>query len=421
MFDFLRQKIPENFFLWRFFSATKAFFAALFYGFPAQKLKIIGVTGTDGKTTTTQMLAHLLRKNGKRVLSISTAEIKMNDKILTADKRTTPSPWNLQKWLAKAAKKNIEVVILEVSSHAIAQNRIFGISFEVSVLTNISPEHLDYHKTLSEYANTKKNLFTRFLRKKGTAVLNIDDDFGHQWAKKLPKVKTYSQKNPKADLFVEKISPTSNGICFFVNGKKVFMPIFGQFNAENAAAAILGAECFELSREKMLIDLGFFRGVPGRMEKISTNTDFDVFLNFALTPLALEKMIKSLREMKKRIILVFGMCGTHPDPHIRAEMGRVSSMADVIIVTDDEPYFENPQKIRREILIGAQKNLSDEDFSEKFLEIADRRAAIETALQKAGKNDVVVVNGMGHLSSRNINGKEISWSDRKIILNILNQ
>ncbi len=420
MITFLRNALPQDSFIRRWYSLVNAFFAALFFGFPSRNLIVIGVTGTDGKTTTTEMIAHLLRKNGEKILSLSTTEVRMDNEILMTDKRTTPSPWNLQKWIWQAKKKGIKTVVLEVSSHALSQNRIFGISFHVAVLTNITPEHLDYHGDLEQYALAKKRLFTKFLKKRGDVIFNVDDDFGKKWAAEFPYAKTYSLKKFTVDFWAKNPRPAEKGIVFEVGGRLIFMPLFGTFNAANAAAAVLAVESLGFSRNKLLIDLAFFEGVSGRMEKIDTDQKFSVFLDFAMSPGAMTKVLESARKMGGKIIFIFGSPGTHPDPTVRAEMGFISALgADFTIVTDDEPYFSDPTEIRQQILSGAKKALSEEEFTQKVLERGDRRVAIETAFQRASEGDSVIISGMGHLTTRNIGGVETPWSDKKIVQEIL--
>ncbi len=434
MLGFLRTIIPQHSFVRRWFSTANAICAACYYGFPARNLKVIGVTGTDGKTTTTEMIAHLLRSADKTVVSISTAQHRLGDSILSGDKRTTPSPWRLQWLLREAVRQHIEFAVLEVSSHAIAQRRIFGIRFDIAVFTNLSPEHLDYHKTMENYANTKKRLFTKLLKKSGTAVLNLDSEYGKSWEHELTtqqhSVASFSlDPASKATRIGSEVAQREGGIAFFVKKSvgdslgKIFLPMFGKFNVENALAAISAAEQAGVGFDAAANALAHFGGVSGRMERIIAGQDFAVFVDFAVTPGAFAKLLRSAREMvqDKRVIVVFGGAGNHPDPDARESLGRTAAKyADVIIVTDDEPYHEPPETIREQILAGVRYELSAEaELDKTVTEIPDRQTAIETALQMAASGDVILVTGMGHLDTRNIGGVETPWNDKQVIQSIL--
>lgn len=466
MLSTLRKNIPEHFFLRRWYSIAKGYLAALCFGFSKYSFSIIGVTGTDGKTTTVEMITHILQSAGKKVLKISTVETALDGEILPSTKRTTPSPWMLRKLLKKATEAKVDAVVLEVSSHAISQKRIFGIGFDVAAITNITPEHLDYYGTMTAYANAKQELFTKYLKKNGTAVLNADDPTTSTWADTLKAqgktVKSYSflatedaenepskhrPKHVTASCKGHSLLETSEGVgCFlqqsplFERGlgdssgpqaqnspsqggreHKLFLPVMGAFNAYNATAALLAAEAVGISFEKSIEAMQSFHGTPGRMEQIEKGQDFQVFLDFAFTENAFRSLLETAKNITKgKVILVFGSPGSHPDVEVRRQSGVIAARyADIVIVTDDEPYLEYAPNIRKHLLEGAQKELGDEAFAERVREIADRKAAIETALQLAHTGDTVIISGMGHLTSRNIGGTEIPWSDREVIENVL--
>ncbi len=427
MISFLRKSIPQNFFLRRWYSIMHSYMAAIYYGFPGKNMIAIGITGTDGKTTTTELIAHILRKADKKVLSITTAQIQIDQQNLPISKRTTPSPWVLQKLLRQAASRGIDYLVIEVSSHALSQKRIFGLKFQASVLTNITREHLDYHNSLKQYQLTKKRLFTHYLSPNGGAVLNADDPAGRAWshdfAKKGIQVMSYGiEKRSKDNWNAEEIINKSWGTEFTIHDnihnsyKKIELPMYGLFNVSNALAAIQASTLVGIDINECVKNIKTFPGISGRMEKIEMGQDFLVFVDFAITPGAFEKLLKTAKKLakNKEIILVFGSPGTHPDKKTRQEIGEVAAnQADTIIITDDEPYFENPNHIRLQILEGAQK--SKKASQKHILEIPDRRQAIISALKKAKKGDVVIISGMGHLKQRNINGKEINWNDAQVI------
>lgn len=427
MISLLRNFLSEDHFLRRWYSAGHGILATFFFGFPASSLHIIGVTGTDGKTTTVEMIAHILRHSGEKVLSLSTAQVVLGETKMKSTKRTTPSPWYLQKIFRRAKREGVTHVVLEVSSHALSQRRVFAIPLDVAVLTNITPEHLDYHRTLENYADAKRLLFFRHLRKTGTAVLNFDDPIGRKWASEFSQrhsVLTFSEQgDPHANFYAESFTETEKGISFTtVCSTKHFptmLPVFGRFNVSNALSALCSTRAVGVS-EKMGRDaLSSFLTVPGRMQKISSNADFSVFIDFALTPGSLEKMLLSARNMVKddgSLTLVFGLCGSHKDIQKRRLLGKTAAQyADTIIVTDDEPYYEKPEVIRQHILKGAQEEDPDALSSGKVQEIPDREKAIFEAIAHAKTGDVLVVAGMGHLTTRNVSGEEIPWSDTEVI------
>jgi UDP-N-acetylmuramoyl-L-alanyl-D-glutamate--2,6-diaminopimelate ligase len=433
MGEYLRKTIPENFFLRRWYSVVRSTMAAMYYGFPAKELQVIAVTGTDGKTTTTSMIAHILRKCNKKILTITTAEIRMGQFVIPVDKRTTPDAWMLQRFFKEAVKQNIEIVVLEVSSHALVQGRIFGVGVDSAVLTNITPEHLDYHRTFVGYQLAKKKLFKDYLKPNGAVILNLDDQSGRAWSREFlakgKKVYTYSAKgDARATRAAEEITYHDKGVEFLLHDKnkecneRVFVPVFGSFNVANALAAILAVRPVGIYCPEAAVAMKDFPGIAGRMERISVGQDFTVFVDFALTPGAFTKMLASARRMAKRhkLIVVFGSPGSHPDPEVRKEIGRiVANEADLAIVTDDETYYQNPKQIRSQLLDGAFAALGEAAFVEKVKEIGDRQRAIEFAISSAVKGDVVVISGMGHLTTRNMGGTETSWSDIEVVKSLL--
>lgn len=433
MFSLLRRLVPQHSFLRKGYSHLSAVVSVFCAGFPARGFAIIAITGTDGKTTVTEMTAHILRFCGKPLLSISTAAIVLGRERLPSTKRTTPSPRMLATLFRKARKSGASTAVLEVSSHALSQGRIFGIQPRVAVLTNITPEHLDYYGTLDTYRLAKKKLFCRALGKSGTAVINLDDPVGPDWAEELTKngksVIGYSRSSAAgADLLAEAIEVTSSGIRFTIadarNAEKVpaYLPIAGEYNVQNALAAIAAARAMGCSLRQAVEALRLFTGVAGRMQPIANTEGLQVFVDFALTPAALKSALESAKTLagSQRVVVVFGSAGNHPDSVVRQETGRIAaSLADITIITDDEPYFEDPASIRVQILLGARAAFSAELSAERILEIADRREAIIYAIKTAKKGDVVLVTGMGHLKSRNISGQEMPWSDIDIITEAL--
>lgn len=430
---FLRKIIPQNSWIRRWYSICNGYLAAIVYGNPAKHMICIGVTGTDGKTTTTELIAHILRKAGKPVLSISTTRVQMNRQLFPTDKRTTPSPWKVQKLLREAVRNGVDYMVMEVSSHALCQARIQGILFDVAVFTNITPEHLDYHVTFVDYQLAKKKLFTTYLKtERGISILNSEDPCGRAWSREFrkqgKKVLTYSTK-PHEEHFsswnAHNINPDEKGIGFEIadhqcgKTEQVHLPMRGIFNVSNAIAAMQGAYCLGIDIADSSRFLQNFSGIPGRMEEVSMGQEFFVFVDFAVTPGAFAKLLNTAKKIAgyNQVIIVLGSPGSHPDPGVRKQIGViVATHAHQIIITDDEPYFENPAHIRSQILNGAREVIgNDQDFENRVQDISDRKAAIKTAISLAQKGDVVIVAGMGHLQSRNIAGNEVKWSDVDIV------
>lgn len=422
MIDFLRKNLPDNVFFRRWFSLFKASLAAVIYGFPARKIKIIGITGTDGKTTTTEMLFHILKKVGIKVAKISSVKFSIhNETWENRTKRTTVSPFLMQWFLRKCVKEKIEYAVIEVSSHSLAQKRVWGIDFDGAILTNVSHEHLDYHGTIDKLRDAKKVLFTEFLNKNGVAIINGDDEVAKIWKEEIPQIRTFSFKNKKADYFGENFKDTNKGLEFTIGKTKFTAEVLGNFNAENLLGAISCLLEFKIDRNKIAEAAKDFSGIPGRLENLDFGQDFQVFVDFALTPQAFEKVLSFLKKRTNgNLITVFGAAGDH-DKTKRPQLGMIAKKyANSIILTDDETYTEDPQQIRDDIRKGIFENkdevreISLEDKS--FFEIPNRKTAIETAIQIANSGDIVIVSGMGALLNRNMGGVETPWSDKQIIM-----
>lgn len=435
MLKFLRKIIsPENpiRLLWH---KSKAVLAAFINGFPAKKMVCIGITGTNGKTTTTHMVEHILRSAGKRVAMMSTVEFKINGlSTPNESKKTTMSPFLTQKFLKKCVRQNVQYVVIEASSHALHQHRLWGIPFSISAITNITHEHLDYHKTMQKYAMAKKILFQEVNRTCARAlspaitkiphqramVLNADDEFYREFAK-IHCPTRYVFGRTTGNIRARHISSSKSGSSFTLqNGAqsaKVELKVPGAFNIENALAAAGATLACEILISKIGRGLSTFPGVPGRMEAIKSPRGFEVLVDFALTPDALEKLYKTLRRTNtNRIIGIIGSCGDR-DQEKRPIMGRiVAEHSDVTIVTDEEPYSEDPMVIMQAILEGALQIKKTEDDLHL---IEDRYAAIEFAVQNAEQGDIIVLTGMGSLPTRTLNTGPIDWDEREVVREII--
>ncbi len=435
MLNYLRKKISPDNPIRLFWHKTKAVVAAVKYGFPGKKMVCIGVTGTNGKTTTVHMIEHILRSSGKKVGMLSTVQFSMKGKVTpNKSKKTTMSPFLTQKFLKRCLKNKCEYVVIEASSHALHQSRLWGIPFSISALTNITHEHLDYHRTMERYKDAKKILFNivsktchRHLLKelneiphKQAMILNTTDTFFKEFDEiTCPTKITYG--------FDEGYVRAHHMICSKFGSKfalhhgpdeiGIELKIPGSFNVENALAATGVALACKVSPDDIKRGLESFEGVPGRMESIKSPKGFEVLVDFALTPDSLEKLYKTLRETKpNRIIGIIGSCGDR-DQKKRPIMGKiVAENTDVTIVTDEEPYSENPMDIMKAILEGAKKV---KKLEEGLHLIEDRYKAIEFAVQNAQEGDIIVVTGMGNLPTRTLNSGPTEWDEREIVKEII--
>lgn len=366
-----------------------AFAACIYYGFPGKKLTIIGVTGTDGKTTTTSLIYHILSTNGYPISMISTvAAVIHGISHDTGFHVTNPAPFALQKFLAEAVRKGDEYLVLEVTSHGIDQNRIWGIPFAVGVMTNVSHEHLDYHKTYEKYVATK----VRLLNKANVAIVNADDQ-------SLTLVKKFLH---------------NKNVLFY--SKEVIREItvpnhfLGGYNAYNSAAAFLACQQVGLSQDKIEKSLNTFVFPKGRGE-IVYDKEFTIMIDFAHTPHSFEVLLPELKEEAQgRLIHVFGSAGNR-DKSKRPLMGKVASLHDdVIILTSEDPRGENPEHIMDMIESGMEKKKKL-----KVLRVVDRKKAIEKAIVMARKGDYIVTTGKAHETSMNYGKGEEQWDEFAVI------
>lgn len=374
----------------------QGFLAWLVFGIWRKKIHIIGVTGTDGKTTTSTMIYHLLKHAGKKVALISTVAAYVGDQeIDTGFHVTTPSPFALQKLLSKTAKQGYEFVVLEATSHGIHQFRLLGIQPEIAVLTNITHEHLDYHGTYEEYAKTKAS----FLARAKVAIINKHD-------RSESFVKNFL-RNKETRVMSYDIKSCDSTLRSFI-----LKAIAEPYNRENALAAVTACMALNISMDVCIKALQSFKGVVGRMQEITNDRGITVIVDFAHTPNALERALISLRprvKQGKKLIAVFGCAGLR-DHFKRPAMGRIASeLADMAVFTAEDPRVEDVNVIIRQMKEGIIKSWGH------MHEIADRREAINFAINTlAKKGDVVGIFGKGHERSMNLDGKhEIPWSDQE--------
>jgi len=369
----------------------------LYFDFPSKTLTVIAVTGTDGKTTTVNMIFHALQNSDKKVSMVSSVGASIGGKILdTGFHVSTPSPFQVQKLLSQANKAGSEYFILEATSHGLDQNRLAFVKINTAVLTNITSEHLDYHKTWQNYANAKAKLFKNV----NFSVLNMDDTKSYEFIRKRAEgtILTYS-KSQKSNVNLEN-TPIS-------------IKIAGDFNISNALASASSMICLGLSKPKILKALHSFAGVPGRMQEVSLGQKFTAIVDFAHTPNALESILSTLKQQypKSKIISVFGVAGER-DKSKRFNMGAVSAkFSDITIITSEDPRDESPESIAKDIEKGLLKH-SKKINADYFIE-TDRSTAIGLAVKLAKSGDVVGFFGKGHEKSMCIGEKEYPYDEVK--------
>lgn len=392
--------------------------ASKFYDYPSKRLRLIGVTGTNGKTTVSYLIDSILRNDGFKVGVIGTISYRYNDCILPAP-QTTPESLDLQYLLRDMVDNDVDYCILEASSHSLELQRLVGCEFHTAIFTNLGQDHLDFHKNQDIYFEAKAKLFREYPIKIG--IINIDDPYSKRLLENLPgRVMTYSV-NKRSDVIAEDIYCFRKGISFTAKtaqGRiKIKSPLLGQHNVYNILAAIGTGICHEMDLKMIKKGIEKVRVIPGRFEKIEEGQDFMVAVDFAHTEDALKNLLQSARNItKKRLILVFG-CGGDRDRLKRPLMGRVAArFSDFIIITSDNPRTEDPMKIIEEIEKGfdGMKGKKGE-----YIKIKDREEAITRALKLACPGDFVLIAGKGHEPYQIIGNKRKRFDDREIVRKIL--
>lgn len=391
-----------------------------FYDYPANKMRMIGVTGTNGKTTTTHIIGHILRAQGHKVGIIGTVHTLIGDKSYPIH-NTTPDVVDLQHILAQMVGEGVTHCIMEVSSHALALDRVAGVEYDTAVFTNLTQDHLDFHKTFENYLAAKGKLFQQVSaagqHKKGKgAVINIDDPYGKRIMdlNSAPLI-TYGTKGA-GTLEGENLTITSKTSAYDVayEGKAypIHMKITGLFNVYNTLAAI-GACLFEgVSMEAIIDALSTFTAVPGRFELIEEGQPFAVVVDYAHTPDGLENILKTAKKIvDNKILVVFG-CGGDRDATKRPIMGRIAAQyGDTIYVTSDNPRTEDPVKIVEQVAEGVKEALRD---GSSYEVVVDRKTAIFEAIKAAQPGDVVIIAGKGHENYQILKDKTIHFDDREV-------
>lgn len=386
-----------------------------FYGHPSDKLKVIGITGTNGKTTITYLLESIIKAAGSEAGVIGTINYRIKNRILPA-KNTTPGPMELQSLLADMVKKGIAYAVMEVSSHSLDQGRVDRMLFDAAIFTNLTGDHLDYHKTMAGYFKAKSRLFGK-LKKSGAAILNGDDKLVVSLRRSLKNVIVYGTKN-NADVMARDIRLSMDGTSFTVKTRKgsfrIETRLIGMHNVSNILAATAAALALKIPIAAIVKGVRRLEAVPGRLEAVEAGQPFKVFVDFAHTEDALFNVLSLLREIaKKRIVTVFG-CGGNRDRIKRPRMGKVACrFSDHVIITSDNPRSEAPGDIVSEIEEGVRGAFSNYDI------VVDRREAIAKALRVAEAGDIVVIAGKGHETYQIIKDRTLAFDDRMVVKNLL--
>jgi UDP-N-acetylmuramoyl-L-alanyl-D-glutamate--2,6-diaminopimelate ligase len=392
--------------------ATLALLAANFYGRPAEKLSIVGVTGTSGKTTTTRMIESVFDApvdgRSEPVGLIGTIEYRAGDERLSAD-RTTPDAVVLQEWFAKMVEANVKHAVMEVSSHALALKRTYGLRFAAAVFTNLSREHFDFHKDFEDYFAAKKILFDQIDRSRQTAVVNIDDEYGRRLANELGASAMTFGRDSNADIWSD-LTPSVEGLNGLVHTPhgdiRIESQLLGLPNLYNWLGAIGACLVVGIALPRIEAGIRNLTSVRGRFERVGTAKP-TVIVDYAHKPDALEKLLHAVRDIAgdRRVKIVFG-CGGDRDRGKRPEMGEIAArLADDVIVTSDNPRTESPQAIIDEIVKGIP--------SGRCIEIADRGQAIARTIAEASDDDVIVIAGKGHETYQLVGDQVNHFDDRE--------
>ncbi len=385
--------------------------ASNFYGNPSEKLKLIGVTGTNGKTSVSTLLFDVFKNLGYDSALLSTVEIRIADQIIPAT-HTTPDVITINKILAQAVEEGCEFAFMEVSSHGIAQNRIEGLHFKIAGFTNLTHDHLDYHKTFDEYLKTKKRFFDE-LDANAVAITNIDDKNGNVMLQNTRATKKSYALKTMADYHGRLLEVDFNGMLLNFNGKEFWTTLTGKFNVYNLLLVFGIASELGFDSDEILQAISKLKRVSGRFETFKSDGGIIFIVDYAHTPDALENILNSINDIRtknERLITVFG-CGGDRDHAKRPEMGNIATKKSTLaIITSDNPRTEDPAAIIKEIEAGVEP----QNFS-KYTSIPDRKEAIKMAIKFAEPKDIVLVAGKGHETYQEINGVKHHFDDKETI------
>ncbi len=387
---------------------------ANFFGNPSRNLKLIGLTGTNGKTTTSFLIKQILESVGEKVGLIGTVQNMIGDAVLPA-KFTTPEAYELQKLFRQMVDAGCGYCVMEVSSQALAQGRVKGCQFDVAGFTNLTQDHLDYHKTFAHYFEAKRLLF----RDCDKAVINVDDAYGLKMVEGLPcEVLTYAEETDDSDYTAKNVKLRPNGIAYELVCKnaigRVVCPIPGHFSVYNSLCAAVCALAVGVPFQSVLLALANTEGVKGRIEVVPTDTDYTVIIDYAHSPDGMENIITSLREVGHgRIVTVFG-CGGDRDATKRPIMGQIAAkLSDFVVLTSDNPRSEDPSAILADIEAGVKEEHTP------YVVVEQRYDAIRYALEHAQRDDIIILAGKGHETYQILPTGTIHFDEREVVAEIL--
>ncbi|HEX5797419.1 MAG TPA: UDP-N-acetylmuramoyl-L-alanyl-D-glutamate--2,6-diaminopimelate ligase, partial [Candidatus Saccharimonadales bacterium] len=399
---------------------SRGLFWQALYGFPARGISVIAVTGTNGKSTTCVFINSILKSAGYKTAMLTTPLIEIAGKQTSrTTTRTLEKQSEVQAFFSKAKRSGADWVILEVPSHALDQNRIMGVRIKTAVVTNLTPEHLDYHKTMENYARAKSLLTTDYGA--SAVVLNRDDKWFDYFSKRARGKLVSVGKDKSGDIMISDIKLSANKSSAVLSGRdvrfKITTDLLGEFNIYNASQAAATGLALNLAPDEITAGIRNVQAVPGRMEPLMYGQKFAVLVDYAITPDAIEKALKTLRRITKgKVRIVFGATGNR-DRQKRPLMGQAAGKyADVIYLTDDETYDEKSEDIIAAVYAGIKKAKAT---GKTKLFAGNRREAIRQALVDAKPNDAVYITGLGHEKVRNMGGKFVPWSDQQVTAEIL--
>ena len=413
----LRKIIPYDFIL--FTHKLRSVLAVVIYGFPGKKIRVIGVAGTKGKTTTANLITKVLEAGGHKVAMLSTANFQIGDKKWLNDvKLTTTSPFYFQKFLRRAVKEKCDYIVVEISSHGLIQYRHWGVSYKTVVLTNMMSDHLDYHKTYENYKNSHDALFTKNLE---NIIINYDDEdlksfLNFKGIKKYVfSLKGYKEVNDAKLIIAEDINLTETETEFNIKTDKgqlaIKLPLIGEFNVYNSLAATAVGLAENIKPIAIKKALESIKNIPGRLEKIDEGQNFDIIVDYAHSPDSLKKVYEVVKPyVKNRLIAVLGGTGDR-DKTYRARAGAIADeFADIVIITNEDPYSEDPEDIIDQVLSGTK----NKELNKNLFRISDRKEAIKKAIEIAKSGDLVIITGKGAEQFMICGEKKIPWDDREI-------
>lgn len=411
----IRRLLPESSIhtLEETYRKGRSYITSARYGHPARNLKVIAVTGTNGKTTTINYLNEILKANGFMTALFSTAVIEIGGTRHINDLNATVGTTDrMFKFFKQAKEQHVDYVLLEATSHALDQHKFDAVPFYVAIMTNLTQDHLDYHKTMDRYAAAKALLFAR---KPAYIILNRDDswyEYFDQYAATQQKI-TYGQDS-EADVIISDVLLNQQGSDATItyqraDTSKLHTALPGMYNVQNAVAAASAAFVLGVTPKVISDGIASLHGIPGRFERIDINTPYEVIVDYAHTPDAFEKLLEAARAItKKDVTIVFGATGDR-DKGKRPIMGGIAArLADHIILTDEESYTEDPKAIRDQVRQGITDQAT-------LIEIADRKDAIAHALKNAYPGDTILITGMGHELFRITDGKKLPWNDAAVV------